>query len=238
MKTLCIAGKNNIAVNVLKYAIDKYSNNLNIIGICNRTDNGYDNFQLSYKRILKQCSIKEVSLDDIYEIEDLIFLSLEFDRLIKIKKFKSKKLFNVHFSLLPKYRGMYTAAWVILNNEKYTGVTLHEIDDGIDTGNIIDQLKYEISNEMTCEDIYIKNIELGTEIIKKNFDLLLNDKYKSYKQNDNDSSYYGKNSIDYNNLYIMLDEPKEIIDRKLRAYTFTYYQKPIYLNDRIIFKKQ
>ena len=57
--------------------------------------------------------------------------------IIKTKNFKSNKLFNLHFSLLPSYKGMHTSAFPILNGEKYSGVTIHKIDNGIDTGDII-----------------------------------------------------------------------------------------------------
>ena len=40
---------------------------------------------------------------------------------------------------------MYTSIWPIINGENYCGVTLHEIDSGIDTGDIIDQIKVKIN---------------------------------------------------------------------------------------------
>ena len=65
--------------------------------------------------------------------------------ILNIDKFFSKELFNFHFSLLPKYRGCHTNFFQIYNGEKISGVTLHKIDNGIDTGPIIDQLKFSIN---------------------------------------------------------------------------------------------
>ena len=73
-----------------------------------------------------------------------MFISLEYHRLIDPLKFVTSKLYNPHFSLLPAYKGMYTSALPLLNDEKDAGVTLHHIDSGIDTGDIIDQIIFPI----------------------------------------------------------------------------------------------
>ena len=118
---------------------------------------------------------------------------------------------------------------------KETGVTLHKIDNGIDTGDIIDQISYEITNDMTCRDVYLHNIKYGTDVIIRNIDKLLNHNFITMKQDDSKSSYYSKDSIDYKNLFISLNEPQDVINRKLRAFTFEEYQKPKYMRDRIVF---
>ena len=139
---ICIAGKNNIACNILEYLIfQKNMKKEQLFVCCNKNDNGKNTWQRSLRYTAKLLGIKEVCLDDLYDIQDLVFLSLEFDKIIKPTLFTSRKLFNIHFSLLPSYKGMYTAALPILNNEKHTGVTFHKIDNGIDTGPIIAQKK-------------------------------------------------------------------------------------------------
>ncbi len=60
-----------------------------------------------------EIGIETKTLEDIYSIENLIFLSLEFDRIVNPNKFKSNKLFNIH---LPKYKGMFTSIIPILND--------------------------------------------------------------------------------------------------------------------------
>src|SRR5690606_33504394 len=57
--------------------------------------------------------------------------------------------FNIHGSLLPKYRGRTPHVWSIINNEKFTGITAHIIDEGCDTGDIIEQVKIKISKSDT-----------------------------------------------------------------------------------------
>lgn len=61
---------------------------------------------------------QNITLEQAYEIENLIFISCEFDQLIKPEKFNSPFLYNIHFSLLPAYKGMYTSALPLYNGEK------------------------------------------------------------------------------------------------------------------------
>ena len=130
---ICIAGKNNIAIDVCSYAVEKYGKD-RILVVLNKTDNGINTFQRSFKQYAELNGLTIVQLEDVYKLKDIIFLSLEFDRIIRPCLFETRKLFNIHFSLLPAYKGMYTSALPILNGEKKTGVTLHCIDAGIDTG--------------------------------------------------------------------------------------------------------
>ena len=99
---ICIAGKNDIVVNSLDFLIR--NSNLpkdNIFVITNQTDEGIDGFQKSLKKYALSNQIKIVRLEEIENFDDLIFLSLEFDEIIDTSRFKSKKLFNIHFSKLP-----------------------------------------------------------------------------------------------------------------------------------------
>lgn len=88
-----------------------------------------------------------ISLEEAYSIENLLLLSVEFDRIVQISKFLSDKIFNIHFSLLSKYKGMYSSVLPILHGERKTGVTLHRIRHGIDTGEIIAQEEVDIEEK-------------------------------------------------------------------------------------------
>ena len=96
---ICIAGKNDIAVNILEYLILKGVDKSNIFVCCNRTETGLNSWQKSLRFFAKKYNIREIELIEAYEIENLIFISLEFDRIVRPEKFKTKKLFNIHFSL-------------------------------------------------------------------------------------------------------------------------------------------
>jgi methionyl-tRNA formyltransferase len=59
---------------------------------------------------------------------------------------------NVHYSLLPKYRGYHPVVWAILNNEEYLGLTVHLMNEYIDDGDIIEQ--YCIRNNKTDTSVF------------------------------------------------------------------------------------
>ena len=146
---ICIGGKNNIAVDVCIYIREFYPD-IPIYAIPTKNDDGIDGFQRSFKKYAVDNNVEIVTLKDVYDWEDLIFLSTEFDRIIRPEKFKTKELFNIHFSRLPKYKGCHTAAMPILNGENITAVTFHLMDAGIDTGDIIDQKDILIEDNDTC----------------------------------------------------------------------------------------
>ena len=133
--------------------------------VCNKSETGRNTFQKSLRYFSQRYKVKEYRLEEIYNKDQVIFLSLEFDQILKPENFKDARLYNVHFSLLPKYKGMYTSIIPILNAEEYTGVTLHEIDSGIDTGNIIAQKKFEIKEDINSREIYFLYMEYATKLM-------------------------------------------------------------------------
>lgn len=234
MKQICIAGKNNIAVDVLSYLQDNYSKDFEFVAICNKTDCGVNTFQRSFKRYCLEQNIEIKSLEELYLVDDLIFISLEFDRIIKPSLFKTSKLFNIHFSLLPAYKGMYTSALPILNGEEVAGVTFHRIDAGIDTGEIIDQKEIKIKEEDTCRDLYLKFINAGTSLVIKNLENILKGIEVSRPQPIENSTYYSKKAIDYTTLKVDLNQTAENIQRQIRAFQFREYQMPIVFGKNVI----
>ena len=96
---------------------------------------------------------------------------------------------NLHTALLPKYRGLMPTFWVMKNNEKYTGVSVFFIDEGIDSGPIITQEKVKIGN-LTQEQLIRKTKKIGMELISKSINLIMKNKVKLIKNNQSESSYF------------------------------------------------
>lgn len=67
----------------------------------------------------------------------------------RILKLPSKGCINVHYGLLPEYRGMYPSFWVLANGERETGVSVHYMVSKIDAGNILSQIKEKITDDDT-----------------------------------------------------------------------------------------
>lgn len=73
---------------------------------------------------------------------------------------------NYHPSLLPKYRGGSAMNWAIISGEKETGVTIHQIDEGVDTGPIVIQEKVAIDADDTLKSLYFQKLyPLGIRMV-------------------------------------------------------------------------
>lgn len=235
---VCIAGKNNIAVEILLYLVELGIAKGNIYVVPNKTDDGKDNWQRSLLKKANELNIGIKTLEDVYPIENLLFLSLEFDKIVNPSKFKSNKLLNIHFSLLPKYKGMFTSIMPILNNETRTGVTLHKIDKGIDTGDIIAQKEFDIDFMDNARDVYHKYIHNGILLVKQYLEKLLkNELIESKPQNLRESSYFSKNTLDFKNINIDLNQTSISIHNQIRAFNFREYQVPKVFERNIISSK-
>ena len=72
---------------------------------------------------------------------------------------------NVHVSLLPKYRGAAPINWVIINGEQKTGVTTMYMNEGLDTGDIILQSEFALSDEITAGELHDKMKDRGADVL-------------------------------------------------------------------------
>jgi methionyl-tRNA formyltransferase len=75
--------------------------------------------------------------------------------------------YNLHASLLPKYRGAAPINWAIINNEKETGVTTFKIKQVIDTGNILYREKINLNSDITAGELHDQLMKIGAELLLK-----------------------------------------------------------------------
>lgn len=221
----CVAGKNSIALFTLNLLREKYPNAV-IDVLFNKNDHGFDTWQPSFKKYAQTLGYEETTIESLYKIEKLIFLSVEFDQIIKPEKFSSNNLFNIHFSLLPAFKGMYTSAWPLINGEKFSGVTLHEIDAGIDTGDVIDQRRFDVPESWNGLNLYEKYLHTSEDLLRENIDSLVTGEYSAVPQSPFGSTYYSSQSINYSNLEINLKQTAYEISNQVRAFCFRHFQLP------------
>ena len=231
----CIAGKNQCSIDALRYLLSRKDISNKEIAVCtNQDDTGENNWQPSLKKFSKDNSISDYSLKELYSVDDLYFFSLEFDKIIKTEKFKSNNLFNFHFSLLPKYRGCHTNYLQIKNGESKTGVSCHLIDDGIDSGDIIEQSVFKVEINDTSRDNYLKLMDCASNLFIYLFDNIVKGNYSLKKQDENLATYYSRSCIDYKNEIINFDQEKFKIHNEIRSLIFPPYQYPIVDGVKII----
>jgi len=96
---------------------------------------------------------KNINSDEFHMImkkfEFDIFVSMSFNQIFRPRTYELPKLktINCHAGALPYYRGRNILNWALINDEKEFGITVHYIDEGIDTGDIIIQNTYPIKDD-------------------------------------------------------------------------------------------
>lgn len=96
---------------------------------------------------------------------------------------------NIHASLLPRYRGASPIQHVIIEGEEKTGITIMQMDAGIDTGDILYQRELRIDRQDTYSTLYEKLTALGGETVVEALELLAQGLLQPRRQRDEDSSY-------------------------------------------------
>jgi len=229
---ICIAGQNSIAVNGLQLVAERYPDH-RLCYIPSSADKGFNHWQPSMICKANELGIQRVDLQDIYQEDELIFISLQYSEIIKTNKFKSKSLYNLHFSKLPMYKGVYPAIHAIMHGESETGVTLHYIDDGIDTGDIIAQHTVPIDIDDTARGLYLKQSSYAYKLFELHLDRLIRSECISHPQSAMGASYYSKSSISLSNFQLDLNKTAFEIHNQFRALNFREYQMPIFRNWQI-----
>ena len=84
-----------------------------------------------------------------------VLVSMSFNQILKkeIIEYAPKGFINCHAGALPYYRGRNPLNWAIINGENTFGITVHYVDEGIDTGDIIEQRHYPITNNDTYSSL-------------------------------------------------------------------------------------
>jgi len=96
---------------------------------------------------------------------------------------------NVHPSLLPKYRGAAPVNWTIINGEKVTGVTIMQMDEGMDSGDILLVREVQIGDDDDAEKMLAKLSHIGGEMLVQTLTLLGEGKLKPVKQDESEVTY-------------------------------------------------
>lgn len=96
---------------------------------------------------------------------------------------------NVHASLLPKYRGASPIQRVILNGETRTGVTIMQMNEGLDTGDILYSKSLVLAPDETFETLHDRLMALGAQAVNEALDLIGCGKITRVMQDDSYSSY-------------------------------------------------
>lgn len=182
--------------NALKFMLE--DNTLEIKFICVRfdtTDQVLKEYAKKYEiDYLKHININSLEFKEIVKKYDCdIFISMSFNQVFKkeIINLPRLKTINCHAGKLPFYRGRNILNWVLINDDDEFGITVHFVDEGIDTGDIILQKVFRITDKDDYNSLlnisYIECAKILYDAIK----LIQTNKHKLIKQNSiNPTGFY------------------------------------------------
>ena len=180
---------------------------------------------LQPKRIKSKDAVEELSK---YEAD--IFIVAAFGQILSAEILSMPKYgcVNIHASLLPKYRGAAPIQWAIIDGEKETGITIMQMDEGIDTGDILLQEKVDILDTDTGESLFNKLAECGAGLIVKALSLIEEGNLVPVKQDDSMNCYAKMLTKDMGLLDFKKDA--EVLARLVRGLNswpsaYTYYKQ-------------
>jgi methionyl-tRNA formyltransferase len=141
--------------------------------------------------------------------------------------------YNLHGSLLPKYRGRTPINWMLANGEREAGATLHHMVERADAGDIVAQRAIEITDDDTALTLYHKVVPLGAELMRHYHPLIASGTAPRRAQDLKQGSYFGRRRpedgrIDWN-------WPARRIFNLVRAVTHPYPGAFGFLNGRKVY---
>lgn len=123
---------------------------------------------------------------------------------------------NIHASLLPKYRGAAPIQWAILNGEKEAGVTIMQMDEGLDTGDMLLSDKIAIEDTDTADTLHDKLSEMGAQLIAEALSKLEKGELNRTKQPEGPLFY--ASMIKKEDGLLDFNDTAEKMDLKIRAF--------------------
>lgn len=138
--------------------------------------------------------------------------------------------FNLHGSLLPRYRGRAPISWVLVNGESETGATLHKMVKRPDAGDIVGQRKVAIAADDTALTLHKKVLEAAQELLKEELPKLKNGTATFTAQNEAEASYFGRRTAADGE--ILWHKSAQEINNLVRAVTEPYPGAFSYIGQR------
>ncbi len=167
------------------------------------------------------CSMRD---DDLlkwaYSLEPQLFVVVGWYHMIPKVLRDIAPAVGLHASLLPDYSGGAPLVWAMINGEVKTGITLFQMDDGVDSGPIIGQAEELILPNDTISSLYGRIEERGIELLKRHLPLLATGKAELRIQDERARRIFPQRSPPDG--WINWNQDAAVIDRFIRAQTRPY----------------
>lgn len=229
---IVVFGDLPIATLVVKHVMN--DDNVELVGVVIGNQNPTNNDPWKDVPILseyaEQEGIRKFQLDELlHEFkpkELLIGFSCRFSKILKKEHIDLFRLgiVNFHGGLLPEFGGLYSSCHTILEGANEGGGTLHFIDEGIDTGDIIKRARFQVLNTDTTSTVFNKTQNSLFDSFIEVYEDLINGRINITNQSKlllegHKKRYYGKESLEGKKEFKLSDNHEEI-DKKIRAFDF------------------
>ena len=180
--------------------------------------------------VFQPVKIKEAeAVAKLREFEADIFVVAAFGQILSKEILTMPKYgcINIHASLLPKYRGASPIQWAVLNGEEVSGVTIMQMDEGIDTGDILMQETVTLDAKETGESLFDKLAVCGADLIVKALDAIEAGEVTPIKQDEAASTHVGMLKKEFGRMDFSQDAV--VLERKIRGLNswpsaYTYFK--------------
>ena len=178
-------------------------NGLNVVAVITSTDKygGRGGKKLIESAIKKYAVSKEIpvlqpkNLKNPEFLEDLASYKADLQlvvafRMLPVVVWDMPKLgtYNLHGSLLPRYRGAAPINWAVINGDKYTGVTTFKLKHAIDTGDLMYQEKVQITEDDNAGSVHDKMMIVGANLVLKTVKSIISADYQTFPQDESQVS--------------------------------------------------
>jgi len=236
MKKVFFLGSKNIGFECLKHIYDNQNNlGFKLIGVLTNPRG---------KKIIEYCREKSIMAvknpDEFLDTGSCdIAISVQYDKILKKSHIsRAKEIFvNLHMAPLPEYRGCNQFSFAIIDSAKEFGTTIHQLEEGIDSGAIIFEDRFPISKNCWVNELYELTSQKSIELFKKSLPLIVSGNFepkpqKSFLHKRKTSLHFRKEIEELKQ--IDLSWPRKKIERHIRAtdmpdfdppYTFINNQK-------------
>ena len=169
-------------------------------------------------KVYQYLSIKKEGVEDLKALNPDLMVTCAFGQILsqEILDIPKHGVFNIHASILPKYRGPAPVQYAVLNGDKKTGVTIMKTDIGVDTGDMILTETTDIKKEETAGELLERLSLVGAVAIEKAIHSLINGTIKYTPQNHDNATH--TKMLNKENAKLSLLNTSEEVVNKIRAY--------------------
>ncbi len=236
---IVLFGEDLYSATVVKSLIHNGHEIMMIIAPFYEKDNSYKILQKTAEKY-NILFTREININCLTIKNKLVKLKTDLIICVHLKKILKKEIFslskhgaiNVHPSLLPKYKGLSPLNQAIIHGDSTTAVTLHFINESIDSGKIIIQEIFPISTNDYIYDLLVKILSIYKYIFLKAIELIEDINFKPIKQEEVNSSYFG--NLTDKDREINLNSSISEVYNQIRALSMPF--KGAYYKDFIIWR--